>query len=533
MQVEAPDLPSQLDERLAAMTAELEGFTRRATRLTAMSAALAGAMSVEEVVDVVTAHAPELFGATSTLVYLVEDGQLRLAGFGGVSAERVAPYREVAPASTLPIADVWREGRPLWLEDRASLLRAYPELAGVHREGAPLQAMMSLPLLDGGAVIGGLGFSFYAAQRFSPVEREFYRTLASQCAQAIVRARLSAAERRARAAQQRQQQLLETLLQASAALAETLDSRKALEALARLVVPAVADWCAIDELAPDGQIRRLAVQHADPDKVAYAHELMRRWPPDPSAPRGIPKVLRTGQTEWAEALPAAMIESIPDPERREVVRALGLTAYAIVPMIARGRVLGALSLIQAESRRGFDAAELRFAEDLARRSALALDNARLYESAEGARDLLHGLLMRAPAAICLTRGREHVFELANAPYRALIGRQDLLGRSMREVLPELAGQGPLETHDRVYATGETFTAHEMPIRRRWPERPDVEEVRHFNVVYQPERGAGGQVTGLAIFAFDVTAQVVARRGLEALAAEVGRSEARMLSLIHI
>lgn len=524
------------DPRLAATEAALAAITRRATRLQQISAALAGALRVEEVVEVVAAHGPAVFGATAVLIYLVEpvdgpvDGpgggsHLRLAGFGGVDPERVAAYRDVPLSSPMPMADVVRTGAPCWLEDRAALVRAYPPLAAVELGGAPLQALMGLPLRDGAAVIGGLAFSFYEPTRFSAVEREFYLMVATQCAQAVARARLFAAA-------QRQQQLLTALLDGSAALSETLDSRAALEQLARMVVPGFADWCAIDELAPDGHIRRVAVQHVDPAKVAYAHELARRWPPDPNAAMGVPNVLRTGRTEWNATLPASVVDDIPDAELREIVRALGLTSYAVVPMVARGRVLGALSLVQAESGRRFSADELRFVEDLARRAALALDNARLYESAEASRSLLHGLLMHAPAAIGLTRGREHVYELVNEPYMAFIGERDVIGRRMRDVLPELASQGLLEIHDRVFTTGETFTARELPIRRRWPDRPEEASERHFNVVYQPTRGALGQITGLATFGFEVTAHVVARRELEALAAEVSRSEARMRALVE-
>lgn len=321
-----------------------------------------------------------------------------------------------------------------------------------------------------------------------------------------------AAELAAKTAELRaQQQQMATLLAASAALSATLDSRAALEELVRQAVPGLADWCAIDELAPGGQVRRLAVQHTDPRKVALAHEAVRRAPPHPDDVGGIGHVLRTGEAEWGSDLPPEFLDAIPDPELRAIYRELGLRSYAVVPMIARGRVLGALSLVHAESGRSFGDADLRFVQDLASRAALALDNARLYESAEASRAQLHDLFMHAPAAIGVSRGPEHVVELANDPYLRFVGRDVLPGQRLRDALPGQDGARLLEIHDRVYASGERFVSDELAA-------PDG---RQFNVVCQPTRDADGRVTGLATFGFEVSelreAEAAARGHAEALA----------------
>lgn len=520
----------RLEALLAAKNAELDDIARRAANLQAITAALSGALSVESVASVVSTHGPGLFGATATLVFLAEGERVRLVSFGGVDPGRVATYRELPMSAPLPMTATIRDGQPRWLEQRGPLLAAHPQLADTVLDGKPLQGVVTLPLADGARTIGALAFSFYETQQFGAVEREFFLTVASQCGQAIARARLFEAERAARSALQRQQKALETLLDASAALASTLDSRAALEELAQLAVPALADWCLIDELGPGGELHHIAVQHTDPAKVALAQDFVQRWPPGPADTTGVPNVLRTGLPEWVERMPPGMIDSIPDPERRETMRALGLSAYAIVPLIARGRTLGALSLCHAESGRSFSESDLHFVEDLARRAAMALDNARLYESAEAARGHLHNLFMQAPAAICILRGPDLVFELANAPYAELVGRRPLLGRPLREALPELAGQGLFELLDHVYTTGETFSAREMAIHlARAPGA--APELCHFDVVYQGTRDGLGRVDGIAIFAFEVTHQVLARQQLVALGAEVARSEARMRNLV--
>jgi PAS domain S-box-containing protein len=167
--------------------------------------------------------------------------------------------------------------------------------------------------------------------------------------------------------------------EASASLSSSLDYRTTLSRVARLAVPYLADWCAIDILEEDGSLDRLALTHQDPDKVALAQELEERYPPDPEAQRGVPQVLRTGQPELLPEIPESLLdEAVRDARHREILRELGLKSYVIVPLVARGRTLGAVTLVSAESGRRYGTAELEVAQELARRAALAVDNARLY-----------------------------------------------------------------------------------------------------------------------------------------------------------
>ncbi len=176
------------------------------------------------------------------------------------------------------------------------------------------------------------------------------------------------------------------LAQATAILASSLDYEATLAALARLVVPRLADWCAVDLLGDGGAIERVAVAHVDPEKVRWAHEIHRRYPPRPEAPTGLPNVLRTGQPEMASEITDEMLAaSITDPEYLALIRSVGLRSAMIVPLVAHGRTLGALTLIAAESGRRYGDADLQLALELARRAALAVDNARLHRASEEAR----------------------------------------------------------------------------------------------------------------------------------------------------
>jgi PAS domain S-box-containing protein len=177
------------------------------------------------------------------------------------------------------------------------------------------------------------------------------------------------------------------------ALARSLDPRSALQAFADLIVPRLADWCSI-HLVTDGRIEPVAVAHTDPAKVRLARELTERYPVDPDAPHGVAHVVRTGEVQLTRHVDEALIQRLArDAEHLEFIRSLGFTAALTVPLAARDRVFGAVSLINAESGRSFTDADQRFVLEIAQQAALHVDNARLYEErAVIARSLQKSLL---------------------------------------------------------------------------------------------------------------------------------------------
>jgi PAS domain S-box-containing protein len=179
------------------------------------------------------------------------------------------------------------------------------------------------------------------------------------------------------------------LARASASLAASLDVAATLRDLTRLLVPEQADWCAVDLVAADGALDRLAAAHRDPAKEPLLHEMGRRYPPAAAEPSPIRGVLRGGRSLYLPDIADAALPGLTrDAEHLALVRAIGLTSGLVVPLQARGRILGALSLTRIGSRH-YGSADLALAEDLGRRAALALDNARLYQEAQaaiGARD---------------------------------------------------------------------------------------------------------------------------------------------------
>jgi PAS domain S-box-containing protein len=215
---------------------------------------------------------------------------------------------------------------------------------------------------------------------------------ARKAAEAAVERALGA-EREARAAAEAAAARARFLAEASVLLDRSLDYGETLRSLAELAVPDVADYCAID-LIEDGALRNVAVGHVDPGKAAFAERLLRRFSYPPDAPNGPPEVVRSGRSELlAEVTDAMVVANSRSPEHLAMLRELGMRSVMVVPMISRSRMLGTLTLIGSESGRTFGDADVLLAEDLARRAAVAIDNARLYsERAHIARTLQDSLL---------------------------------------------------------------------------------------------------------------------------------------------
>jgi PAS domain S-box-containing protein len=180
---------------------------------------------------------------------------------------------------------------------------------------------------------------------------------------------------------------LRVLAAAGKVLGASLDYETTLAEVCRLVVPVLADWCAIDLWDGEARVRRLAVYHADPAKIELAEEFRHRYPPRPEDPGGMMKVLRTGEPELYPEITDQMIDqSARDPDHARIIHSLGLRSGLVVALSARGRILGALTLATSESRRRLGPADLALANELAARAALAVDNARLFAEARQAVD---------------------------------------------------------------------------------------------------------------------------------------------------
>jgi PAS domain S-box-containing protein len=175
------------------------------------------------------------------------------------------------------------------------------------------------------------------------------------------------------------------LAEASKILSSSLDYQHTLRTVAQLAVPRIADWCAVDMRTGPRTVELLAIAHVDPGKIRWAEELRQRDPVDLERPVGLAKVLLTGEPEfYPEITDALLVATAKDERTLELARSLGFSSAMIVPLVADETTIGAITFVAAESGRHYAAADLRMAEELASRAALAIQNSRLYGASQQA-----------------------------------------------------------------------------------------------------------------------------------------------------
>jgi len=225
------------------------------------------------------------------------------------------------------------------------------------------------------------------------------------------------------------------LAEVSRCLANSLDYEATLTTVAGMSLPYLDAWCIVDVLTEDGEMRRIAVLHPSPDKQDAARRLHARYPPLAGDLIGAPRVIRTGRPEMVFDVPdAALVAAAHDEEHLELLRMLGIRSYVIVPMVARGHVLGAMTFVTAEHDRRFGDIDVVMAEDLARRAAMAVDNARLHAQAVEARDAADAALVEAELALEeATTAEEQLRDARDAAEAALRTRDEFVSTMTHEV----------------------------------------------------------------------------------------------------
>jgi PAS domain S-box-containing protein len=243
----------------------------------------------------------------------------------------------------------------------------------------PLRSCVVMPVGSrGGDVLGAMLVAHPDAARFTETDERILAGIAGQTGIALDIARLFRAAEAEIETRGRAEQVQRFYAETSAVLSSSLDYPESFEQVGRLCVPFLADLCLID-VAEERAVRRLAAVHADPEKEALVAELEERYPPDPYGAHPAASVVRGGESVVADTMSDDLLRATTrDARHLEIVQELDFTSYMCVPLEARGRRLGALTLVSSGSGRRFDAADLALAEEFGRRAGLALDNARLY-----------------------------------------------------------------------------------------------------------------------------------------------------------
>jgi PAS domain S-box-containing protein len=319
------------------------------------------------------------------------------------------------------------------------------------------------------------------------------------------------------------------LVEAGEVLAASLAYGATLQTVAGLCVPAIADWCVVDVVEADRLVRSVAVAHVDPGKASLAREVQRRYAPDWTKP-ALAAVLGAAKPFLVPDLSGTLLATITqDAEHLRMVREIGPRAAILAPLTARGRVLGMLSLAVTRPERHYDAEDVAFAGELARRAALAIDNAHLYEQAQAARaeaqqehhrlravvesladqvwvcDAAANVALVNPAVV-----RQLGLESAEQIYRPIAeiaAAGDMRGE---DGLPIPPGDAPIARSLK----GESIASVEGSMRD-----PTTGEVRYWQLSSAPIRGEAGQIDGAVAMVRDVTDRKRAEAERERLLAE--------------
>ncbi|MEP7066083.1 MAG: PAS domain-containing protein [Gemmatimonadota bacterium] len=205
--------------------------------------------------------------------------------------------------------------------------------------------------------------------------------------------------------QRRASEALSVLAEASAVLATSNDTDESLRSVALLAVPRLGDWCTIDLLEADGTLRRIATVHTEPEKLTIANDFYRRFPPTPDDPGSVYAVLRSGQVQASEITDDMIKAGVPDGEKRDLLLALSLRSYVIAPIMIDGKAVGAITIVSAESGHFLGPSDISRVQELARRTALAIERARLFAETVRARDaasVSNALLRESEAKLVLS-----------------------------------------------------------------------------------------------------------------------------------
>jgi PAS domain S-box-containing protein len=441
---------------------------------------------------------------------LLEGGGLRVRAVATAAGEVALENAPLGPDAAVPasiIDHVLRAGEALVLEDASREPRFAADPYVVR---ARVRSVLAVPLRKLGRTVGILYFeNNLVPGAFAEDRVEVFRLLSSRMAIAIDNGLLFEERRRAEAS-------LRLLADTSAALSESLDYDQVLARIAPLLVPALADWCLVNVLE-EGQLRPAGELHIDPEKRPLVERLHREAPIPLES--GLPQAqaLRTrAPVVVAEVTEDGLRASARNEEHLRIVTALEPRSYVALPLLARGRGLGAITLVRCRPGLRYGPAEVALAEEVARRIAISIDNARLHRDLEDAirrttaRDrYLRTVFRQVPGAIWATDRRLRLtYAAGNMPTLPGLDAKTLVGTTIAEFLGAPDATEPVVARHLAALAGER-QSFEHPFRGRW-----------FALTLEPLRDAEKAIVGIVGAAFDVTEPRATRERL-------ARDEARL------
>lgn len=364
------------------------------------------------------------------------------------------------------------------------------------REG--IKSLLALPLIFDGAPQGTICFYYRSRHDFHESEINYGSVLANIASAAIGAAEMYDAQIAERLRS-------DFLANAGVVLASSLDYQATLRQVANLAVAAIADWCTVQTYF-GGQLESLAVAHQDPRKLALAEDFRRQYPDTVRPGSATERILRTGKSELYPIISDELLARVAiDAEHLRMMRELGMRSAIAVPIKVRGRVIGLLRLISAESGKVFTSRDLKLAEDLAVRAGVAIDNARLYEALQSQQREQRQVLDTLPSLVAFI-GKDQRYQFANRAYTDWFGvGVDITGMSIRDLIGEAAYETVRPEIERTLAGEQLTFEKEVPFVRGG--------TRTIRAVHLPNRAETGEVLGYVAFISDISAEKAATEAM--------------------
>jgi PAS domain S-box-containing protein len=395
----------------------------RAERLLKITAAIADAVSAEQVFEALVDHVAEGIDASTVALWLVDhDSQtanlVHARGWHDAARRRFASVPlDMAPS--IPALDSIRQRQPVWISTQAMLKERYPHLSAVATPGRSYR-VACLPLLVHDHVLGTLGITVEEGREATPDEREFLLLVARYASQAIERLRLLESERRSRKEASVAAQRLGVLSDASRAFAgSALDLDSRLRAVVVELATAIGSCINIALLEPDGLLRFGAVHHPISEANELLHTLTSRAPVRMG--EGVTgSVAATGESVILPSVAPDVVAARAVPAYREFLERFPVYALIGAPLRVRGRVIGTVTASRVRHGETYTTQDLHLLEELAERAAAAIENSRLYEETAAARTRAEQLYRFAQAVMAADRV-EVVYEAALASIAVALG----------------------------------------------------------------------------------------------------------------
>jgi PAS domain S-box-containing protein len=307
------------------------------------------------------------------------------------------------------------------------------------------------------------------------------------------------------------------LTEVSKVLSSSLDYQETLANIARLVVPQLADWFAVDLVDAAGNFALIEIAHKDPKQVNWARRLREQFPIDPDALTGTPRVVRTGKAElYTDISDEMLVASARTEEELALARQIGYSSVMIVPLIARGKTVGVVSFIATESGKKYNERDLALAEEVGRQAGVALDHARLYREAQQSREQLEIILQGVADGIIVYAPDSRVIYANEAAARmtGYASIQEMLATPPLGITDEYEltdEQGHAFSHDQLthrrVLAGEREAQAIIGSTRAGTAQPE----RWSLVTSRPVLDETGKITMIVTITHDITERIIVER----------------------